>query len=322
MPQSLPHRLGRKFGYGFGPPRQLTDWYSCLQVWIGGEAGATIRPVTTAQLVVVALSPGAPPVHVSNVRIVGHVSVSGGRLWLNDCSIDAVARPNDLEGARSPGRHLTSSAAARAFEITGGEVTLTRTSLRDHSMGAMGVQQGRLTLIECTAHGNRAPSGGAMLVGAGAIITVLRSTFSANTADTTGGALQVVTRSLECIHRRPVLACTHTRCARVTHRNRWTAVRFTCRIRRFLRTTRPRTVAAARSTSPRAEGCCTRFQHHRADGSTCEGVSRCSLMRVQRIWCFRTAAAPVLSGVPCLRTNRAQRVRGNGNDPMIHTVLP
>eukprot|EP00966_Prymnesium_polylepis_P044467 1030829-Prymnesium_polylepis.1 len=69
------------------PGAILTASESC-PVWIVGDPGATIRPATPDQTLLFALDRGAPPVHISNARLLGHLRVRDGELVLNACTIE------------------------------------------------------------------------------------------------------------------------------------------------------------------------------------------------------------------------------------------
>jgi hypothetical protein len=63
---------------------------ACLQVWLVGEAGTTLLPTNAAQLYLLALLDGTPPVQISNARLIGRLRVEGGELRLIDCSVEPV----------------------------------------------------------------------------------------------------------------------------------------------------------------------------------------------------------------------------------------
>ena len=157
------------------------------QVWIIGAPGVTLCPdVETHDRPLVELEDGAPPVHIISVRIVGRVKVSGGELVLTNCTIE----PRSGWGSSGSGRRLAAS-RERALLVDGGRVVLTRTVLRGHDAGAIGVHTASFIMIESTVQECRAPSGGGLLVGAGAEVLIEQSNFTNNTATVTGGAIQV-----------------------------------------------------------------------------------------------------------------------------------
>ena len=91
-----------------------------------------------------------------------------------------------------PGEISTAATmSSRAIAITEGRLTMEQTTVSGHFAGALSVYEAALVLAECTIWGNRASSGGAILVGAGAFVVILRSNFTDNSADVSGGALQV-----------------------------------------------------------------------------------------------------------------------------------
>ena len=149
-----------------------------------GDPEAAIRSAIASHALITILN-GAPPIHIASLRLVGHVRVEGGELRLTDCSIEEA---NEQEGS---GRQLSVRAVSRALTITGGHVLLMRAMLRGHTAGAIEVANALLTLIECVIENNRAPVGGAMLVGSGAIATVVHSNLTGNRASESGGAIQV-----------------------------------------------------------------------------------------------------------------------------------
>eukprot|EP00966_Prymnesium_polylepis_P182093 4218141-Prymnesium_polylepis.2 len=79
----------------------------------------------------------------------------------------------------------------RALTITGGRVILARTVLFGHSAGAIGVVEATLILIETTIRDCRARTGGAVLVGRDSTVRGTKTLFTDNSADVSGGALQV-----------------------------------------------------------------------------------------------------------------------------------
>jgi predicted outer membrane repeat protein len=149
------------------------------QVFIRGGSGAVIRPALATQPLLVTLFQGAPPVHISNLRLVGRLQIHGGKLNLDNCRIDEASG---------------SSAPARALIISDGEVLLMRTMLSGHSAGAIEVTGGKLDLLTCYIFDNHATVGGAILVsGETTNVTVSRnSRLENNSAAVSGGAIQVV----------------------------------------------------------------------------------------------------------------------------------
>ena len=158
-------------------------------MWIAGESDPIIRPVDSSQPLLT-LRAGAPHVHISNVRLLGGLKVEGGDLELTDCSIE----PNDRADQQGGGtdRRLTSAAAERPLSIDGGSVTLTRAVLTGHAAGAiMSAQAARLIIVASSLQGNHAQFGGAIRVSQGSIARLERCNLFDNTADESGGALQV-----------------------------------------------------------------------------------------------------------------------------------
>ena len=148
------------------------------QVWLYGQPGASLRPLLAAQPVLITILSGAPPVHIAVVHLLGRVRVDGGRLLtLIDCT---------FEGSHSSGSQ------ERALQITGGNVRLVRTILQDHAYGALSVEAANLELFNCVVRANRAPFGAAMLILKGSAVDVVQSNITSNTADVSGGALQVM----------------------------------------------------------------------------------------------------------------------------------
>jgi predicted outer membrane repeat protein len=168
------------------PPLRL----SCTQVWIEAAPGSIIRPETQAQPVLT-LGLGSPRVHISNVRLLGRVTVEGAVLQLEDCSIEAAG------GGGSSGRRLSTS-GDRGLAIDGGTVVLTRITLRGHTGGAISVHAASLILIDCNIMNNHAQSGGALMVDGDSTVRVERSNFTSNSATTNGGAIKV--RAATCYH--------------------------------------------------------------------------------------------------------------------------
>lgn len=154
------------------------------QVEMTGSSGATIYASDAAQPRLVTVSPGAPHVHLSNLRLRGTLSVQEARLTIVDCRIEAI-----LEGEQG----ATSTSAERGLSVRGGHVVLLRSVLHGHSAGAIYVAAAHLLLIACAIRSSRAQTGGAMLVVNGAEVIVALSHFAENRALESGGALQVPT---------------------------------------------------------------------------------------------------------------------------------
>jgi hypothetical protein len=144
----------------------------------------------------ITIAQGAPPILISNVRILGSLEVLGGELTLSSCGIE----PGISDGS------ILSASDGRALSIEGGAVTLKNTTLSGHLAGAIGVHAATLLLIASTIRNCRALTGAAMLVDGNANVTIDGSTFIANAAETSGGAVQVGMR--EC----PTAAAPHTIC--------------------------------------------------------------------------------------------------------------
>ena len=85
----------------------------------------------------------------------------------------------------------TSSTGGRALSITGGAVDLAQVVLTGHNHGAIFVAKAVLVLIDCRVENSHAQTGGALLVGSGANVTIVSSNLTENSATTSGGALQV-----------------------------------------------------------------------------------------------------------------------------------
>ena len=122
--------------------------------------------------------------HLSDLRLVGHLRVEGGELTLTGVSHEA-------DSQHATRRKLGSSTSERALLILGGHVILMDTLMRGHAAGAIEVDGASLTLIRTIIQNCRAPHGGAMLVRGNASVIAIQAEFIGNVADT-GGALQVI----------------------------------------------------------------------------------------------------------------------------------
>ena len=149
------------------------------QVWITGDSDSTALPTLTVVAgLLVLLAHGAPPVHFSNMRLVGRLKVEDSKLWLTRCSIEPV------QGS--------TSVTERALSITGGRVKLVQSVLSGHPAGAIGVDSAHLILVECVVRDSRARTGGAIRIsGSSSLLESVLSNFTNNTAFESGGALQV-----------------------------------------------------------------------------------------------------------------------------------
>ena len=154
------------------------------EVWIVGETGTAIRPAHADQPLLAVFERGAPRVHISNVRLLGRLTVQGGDLRLSDCIIEGSSNETAATA-------IEPSPDCRALSLLAGSAVLTRTTWRHHSCGAIFVQAAQLTVVESTFWDCRASSGGAVLVGDGSFVVVAASNFTDNTATVSGGALQV-----------------------------------------------------------------------------------------------------------------------------------
>ena len=146
---------------------------------------STLRPHVEQQ-VLVTLKDGSPRVRFERIRFLGRLRVEGGELYLSDCFIES------LSSTSSAGRRLSAMHGERAFVAVAGRATLMRTTLRGHLAGAIGVHGATLLLVESSIRESHAQSGGAMLVAGAADVTVVHSELSANSAEVSGGALQVI----------------------------------------------------------------------------------------------------------------------------------
>ena len=157
------------------------------QVWISGESGTVIRPALAVHPVLITVSRRDLHVHISHVKLLGHVRVAGGQLSLSDCSIDGGGARDGLQPT-----------TGRALLISGGSAFLERTVLSDHTTaGAVEVIGATLTLIDSTIRNSHAQIGGAILVDGGAHVTVLSSNLTSNSANvSSGGAFQVMARNV------------------------------------------------------------------------------------------------------------------------------
>ena len=156
-------------------------------MWILGPVGTTIQPRTAEQPLLIALLEGAPPVHIANMRLLGHFLVQGGRLILTDCIIERLGGHETSAGI--PGRRLENQLSGRAISVEGASAILTRTIVRGHHAGAISVRQGQLSLYDCTLRDNQAEHGGALRIAG--VARIEHSRFINNTALLSGGALQV-----------------------------------------------------------------------------------------------------------------------------------
>eukprot|EP00966_Prymnesium_polylepis_P310710 7178749-Prymnesium_polylepis.2 len=134
---------------------------------------------TAAQPLLLTLAHRELRLHITQVRLLGRLRIEAGELRLADCSVEG-------EGDTS---HSTD--AQRALSIVGGSAILTRTRMRGHSGGAIGVWAATVVLLGCSIQESRALVGGAMHVGQGSMVEVASSLFVDNEATESGGALQV-----------------------------------------------------------------------------------------------------------------------------------
>ena len=155
--------------------------FSDPQVWITGSSGSTIQAANITDPRLFTISRGAPRVHISNLRLLGTLSVHDAHLNIADCIIEAI-----------PGQeHTSDSAQERALSVVGGDVTVTNTLVMGHPAGALSVEAAALNLRGCTLRDCSAPLGGAILVRGGAIVTASGSKLIGNRATVRGGAIQV-----------------------------------------------------------------------------------------------------------------------------------
>ena len=164
-----------------------------LQLLIVGVTGTTVYHSMQAQPLF-SLGPGAPPLQMRRVRLLGRLLVTGGQLVLSDCTVEPASASTELEvdGAR---RRLGYSTTARALAIHGGHVVISASAFFGHPAGAICVGSAHLTLDDCVLRDNRARLGGALLVDLDACVNIVRSTFTNNSAEESGGALQVCWRA-------------------------------------------------------------------------------------------------------------------------------
>jgi hypothetical protein len=155
-------------------------------VWLVGQAGSAIALTEDGGLKhpLISVAHGAPHIRIYSMHIRGTVRVHGGHLALSDCSIEVPTTVGE--------HHVSTAAEERALSIVGGDIALTRTTFSGHSGGALRVDAGGLlTLIECAIMNCHASTGGALLVAGGSRATVISSNMSHNSADRSGGAIQV-----------------------------------------------------------------------------------------------------------------------------------
>eukprot|EP00966_Prymnesium_polylepis_P100815 2334965-Prymnesium_polylepis.1 len=148
-----------------------------------------MRPSLPSQPQLLTIADRSPPVHISDVRLLGRLKVEGGELSLIRCLIEELKQ--DGGGGQ---RRLGAVAQERALVVrSGGRVSLTQVVMQGLSAGAISVHTASLRLEACRFRDCHAQSGGVMLVEPDSHVTVKQSAFSDSSAATSGGAM-VVTR--------------------------------------------------------------------------------------------------------------------------------
>jgi hypothetical protein len=161
------------------------------ELWLIGEPGATIHPMSADQHNILTVAHGALRVHVSEIRFTGQLKVQRGELRLSGCSIETSNSRSAEPDTAGDDLHEPTvvSIEERALSVVGGQALVEESLLRGPSGGAIGVMMARLTVIGCTIRDSRASMGGAMLVYHGANVEVVRSNFTNNSAFRGGGLL-------------------------------------------------------------------------------------------------------------------------------------
>ena len=133
---------------------------------------------------------GAPHVHISGARLLGQISVQGGRLTITECSFEVDTMPRS---GNQRSRVLSSDveSGSRALSVTGGHVVLVRTEMCGLT-GAIYVDFASLALVESTIRENRPTSGGVIHVrGNTSEVHMERSLIIDNSPAASSAALQV-----------------------------------------------------------------------------------------------------------------------------------
>eukprot|EP00966_Prymnesium_polylepis_P138929 3210336-Prymnesium_polylepis.3 len=158
---------------------------SHTEVWITGEAGATMRLAPTVlHTLLMKFNRGAPLVHITSVQLLGRLVNLNADLELTNCTIESPHMANHEEATHG-------STTESLLSVVGGTTVLEQSVLRGLHVGAVSAECATLTLIECTIRDSQAPRGGELLVSGNSEVTIVATIFINNTAEVSGGALQV-----------------------------------------------------------------------------------------------------------------------------------
>ena len=144
-----------------------------------GATGINGRRLDVGSRPLLTLLPGAPPVRLISLQIVGAIRVSLG----------GVGPPPQLEVVEC---NMTGEVdmGGRVLQVQGGSVAVFDSAIVDSAHGGVLLEGGSLLMDRCLLAGNRAARGAGMAVISGAA-TIMRTSFLDNAAAVSGGGLQV-----------------------------------------------------------------------------------------------------------------------------------
>ena len=142
---------------------------STSELWLAGDDGVELSALAGTLFT---LRSGAPPLHLSDLRIASPIRVDAGELEVLRCAF-------------VPGAYGAQQTAALAQ--SGGVVTIQQSSFANLTGGAVALSGGRVSLDETLFLNNTAERGGALRVVGGRAV-VLRCRFESNAAAVEGGA--------------------------------------------------------------------------------------------------------------------------------------
>ena len=162
------------------PPIVFGRETTASEVRLQGEEGTVLRLATSpsrrrlvparAEAHVLTIEQGAPPVYLEGLRIASALRVNGGSLRISRCTLGHA------------------DATLRALSVSGGLVSVERTTLTNATAGAIAVSGGHVEMSDSVLRENRAEEGGAMSVSGGSV-TATRCRFEDNDAAVEGGGL-------------------------------------------------------------------------------------------------------------------------------------
>ena len=173
--------------------------FSISDGYLSAESGRTGLPTISTPVTIIGQGATIQRASTPTCNLNGILDPGELRLLLIENRGELTIEDVTLAGGCADGDPNTDAAAGGAIAVTGGQLIVRRSTLRDNQTNGTGgaiLQVGTALLVDSsTLSGNAAAFGGALGVGAG-LTTVRNSTLSGNSASSMGGAAFVTASTL------------------------------------------------------------------------------------------------------------------------------